>query len=89
MHLELGNIKAETFPKAEQNLEFIKVLLEYEGAGEIFVQSPDFYTSGINGFQLQRATYFGRYLSFSALMTETLSWRDSHFNIQLHKMRSE
>jgi len=40
MHLQLGNIKSETFPLAETNLELIKSLLEYEGAAEAYVSSP-------------------------------------------------
>ena len=32
MHLELKNIKSETFNRAEQNLELIKTLLDFEGA---------------------------------------------------------
>jgi len=41
----------------------------------------------MNGKQLQKASYFGRYLSFSALVNETDSWKKSDMNHQLHKMR--
>jgi len=43
----------------------------------------------MNGKQLQKASYFGRYLSFSALVNETISWKKSDMNVQLHKMRPE
>jgi hypothetical protein len=32
MHLELKNIKSETFLEAEKNLEIIKALLDFDGA---------------------------------------------------------
>ena len=50
MHLRLTNIKPECFGFAESNLDMIKVLLEFEGASEIFINSKNFYKSGINGF---------------------------------------
>ena len=43
----------------------------------------------MNGKQLQKSSYFGRYLSFSALVNETKSWKQSDMNVQLHKMRPE
>jgi len=43
----------------------------------------------MNGKQLQKASYFGRYLSFSALVNETRTWRQSDMNFSLHKMRAE
>jgi hypothetical protein len=43
----------------------------------------------MNGKQIQKASYFGRYLSFSALVTETGTWRKSDMNVQLHKLRPE
>lgn len=43
----------------------------------------------MNGKQLQKASYFGRYLSFSALVNETDSWKKSDMNHQLHKMRQD
>ena len=46
MHLRLTNIKIDTFALAESNLDMIKVLLEFDGAAEIFVNSPNFYKSG-------------------------------------------
>jgi len=46
MHLRLTNIKAESFGIAESNLDMIKVLLEFDGAPEIFVNSSNFYKSG-------------------------------------------
>ena len=52
MHLSLDSIKYDNFAIAEQNIEYIKSLLEYEGAAETFVNSPDFYTSGMNGMLL-------------------------------------
>ena len=39
MHLRLDNIKAETFAHAEQNIQFLLSLLDYEGAAEAFVNS--------------------------------------------------
>ena len=82
MHLEHTNIRSETFTKAEQNLGIVKALLDFdEGAAEVFTGSSDFYTSGMNGQQVQRCTYLGRYLSFSALMKETTSWKETHFNV--------
>jgi hypothetical protein len=55
MHLELSSIKAEKFAQAEANLGILKALLDFdEGAAEVFVNSPDFYSSGMNGLQLQR-----------------------------------
>ena len=50
MHLEHSNIRFETFTKAEQNLGVLKALLDSDdSAAEIFVNSPDFYTTGMNG----------------------------------------
>jgi hypothetical protein len=55
MHLELSSIKADKFPIAESNLGILRALLDFdEGAAEVFVNSPDFYTTGMNGLQLQR-----------------------------------
>lgn len=71
------------------NLEVIRALLEFEGAGEAFVNSGNFYTPNINGNQLQKGTYLGKYLSFSALMTETSSWRQTELNIQFHRTQQE
>ena len=68
MHMDLSNIKAETFPKAEQNLEMLKTLLDQQGASEIFVNSSFFYSPTMNGMQIQKHSYLGRYLSFSSLM---------------------
>lgn len=75
MHLSLCNIKAETFPQAEKNLEIIKTLLDLEGAGEVFVNSSNFFNNTMNGMHIQKFSYIGRYLSFSALMNETITWR--------------
>ena len=33
MHLELKSIKSENFNKAESNLEYLKTLLDFDGAG--------------------------------------------------------
>lgn len=49
MHLQLSNIRWETFVTAESNLEFIKSLLEFEGAAEAFVKSPQFLRKNLNG----------------------------------------
>jgi len=89
LHLSLTSIKAQLFPQAEMNLEVIRALLEFEGAGEAFVNSGNFYTPNINGNQLQKGTYLGKYLSFSALMTETSSWRQTELNIQFHRTQQE
>lgn len=40
MHLQLVNIKQSSFHIAESNSEFIKILLDFDGASEIFVNSP-------------------------------------------------
>ena len=40
MHLQLSNIRHETFAVAEANLELIKSLLDFEGAAEAFAGSP-------------------------------------------------
>lgn len=40
MHLNLSSIKQEKYLTAESNSEFTKILLEFEGASEIFVNSP-------------------------------------------------
>lgn len=49
MHLTIPNIKAETYQQAEKNLEILKSLLDYEGAGEVFINSSNFYNSTMNG----------------------------------------
>jgi hypothetical protein len=71
------------------NLETIRALLEFDGAAEAFVNSGNFYTANINGNQLQKGTYLGKYLSFSALMSETPSWRQTELNIQFHRTQQE
>jgi len=63
--------------------------LNEPGAAEQFVNSPDFYKSGMNGLHMQRQSYLGRYLSFSALTHETRSWREGSFNQNFRKMREE
>ena len=55
----------------------INQLLDYEGAAETFVNSTHFYNIALNGSQFQKCTYFGRYLSFSAITHETKTWADS------------
>lgn len=75
MHLSLPNIKMETFPQAEKNLEILKTLLDLEGACEVFVNSSSFYNPTMDGKKIQKHSYLGRYLSFTALTTETLSWK--------------
>lgn len=49
MHLELKTIKSDNFNKAESNLEYLKTLLEFEGAGETFVKSSHFFNPTMNG----------------------------------------
>lgn len=49
MHLQLTNIRTETFVLADASLELIKSLLDYEGAAEAFVKSPQFLRKGLNG----------------------------------------
>lgn len=49
MHLQLSNIRQETFALADTNLELIKSLLEFEGAAESFVSSPQFLRKNLNG----------------------------------------
>tara|TARA_B110000285_G_C14997615_1_gene549662 strand:+ start:847 stop:1065 length:219 start_codon:yes stop_codon:yes gene_type:complete len=72
----LTNIKQQTFQIAESNTEFIKILLDYDGASEVFVNSPQFLAApSETGATIQKSTYLGRFLSFSALTTETQSWR--------------
>lgn len=71
LHLDLCDIKSRTFSIAERNLETLKTVLDFEGAPEVFVNSQHFFNPALNGSQFQKATYFGRYLSFSALTFET------------------
>lgn len=75
MHLQLINIKSETFSLAETNIELTKSLLDYEGAAEAYVASPQFFRNGLNGSQISKCTYIGRYLCFSAIYTETKTFR--------------
>lgn len=75
MHLSLSNIKQETFYLADTNVELIKHLLEFEGAAEAFVSSPQFLQKNLNGQQIAKGTYLGRYLCFSAIVKETKTWR--------------
>tara|TARA_B110000305_G_scaffold219081_1_gene259762 strand:- start:100 stop:285 length:186 start_codon:yes stop_codon:yes gene_type:complete len=49
MHLQLANIRQETFTLADGNLELIKSLLEFDGAAEAFVSSPHFLKKNLNG----------------------------------------
>lgn len=49
MHLQLPNIRQETFNLADTNLELIKSLLEFDGACEAFVNSPQFLRNNLNG----------------------------------------
>ena len=55
----------------------------------MFVKSMHFLNPTMNGNHLQKGSYFGKYLSFSCLMSETRTWRQSDLNVQLHKMRPE
>ena len=89
MHLQLSNIKQETFGLADTNLELIKSLLEMDGAAEAFVDSQLFLNKKLNGLQIAKGTYFGRYLCFSAIVKETTSWRQSEMNVHFHKMKPE
>ena len=43
MHLDLPDIKAKNFGTAEQNLELIKFLLDFDGAAEAFVTGQHFF----------------------------------------------
>lgn len=52
MHLELKSIKSENFSKAESNLEYLKALLDFDGAGSTFVNSAHFFNPTMNGRQL-------------------------------------
>lgn len=88
-HLSLCSIRAELFPQAEKNLEIIKTIIDLEGAGEVFVNSSSFYNSTMNGMHIQKHSYLGRYLSFSALMTETMTWRQQDLQVHFHKLRPE
>ena len=54
MHLELNSIRYERFAQAETNLNLLILLLNEPGAGEQFVESKDFYQSGMNGLHVQR-----------------------------------
>jgi hypothetical protein len=89
MHLQLANIRQETFGLADTNLELIKSLLEFDGAAEAFVSSPQFLGKNLNGQQIAKATYIGRYLCFSAIVSETKTWRQSEMNVTFHKMKPE
>lgn len=80
MHLQLPDIKAETFGQAEQNVTYIQTLLEFEGSTEEFVFSPHFYRNELNGAQIAKHTYLGRFLCFSALLHETKTWRQLELN---------
>lgn len=40
MHLQLTDIKQQSFSIAESNTEYTKILLEFEGAAEVYVNSP-------------------------------------------------
>ena len=75
MHLQLPNIRQETFNLADTNLELIKSFLDFDGAAEAFVFSPQFLRNNLNGQQIAKGTYIGRYLCFSAIVAETQSWR--------------
>lgn len=74
---------------AESNLEFIKSLLEFDGAAEAFVKSPQFLRKNMNGSQISKGTYIGRYLCFSAIVSETRTWRQNEMNVQFHRMKPE
>ena len=54
MHLELNSIKYDKLAQAETNLNLLINLLNEPGAGEQFVESKDFYTSGMTGLHVQR-----------------------------------
>jgi len=55
----------------------------------MFVKSMHFLNPTMNGSHLQKGSYFGKYLSFSCLMSETRTWRQSDLNVQFHKVRPE
>jgi hypothetical protein len=58
----------------------MRALFDHEGAQEQFVKSMHFLNPTMNGNQIQKGSYFGKYLSFSALMWETRTWRQSDLN---------
>ena len=89
MHLQLQDIKAETFGHAEQNVTYIQALLEFEGAADAFVFSPLFYRNGLNGAEIAKHTFLGRFLCFSALLHETKTWRQVELNQQFHRMKPD
>ena len=60
-----------------------------DGAAEAFVDSQLFLNKKLNGLQIAKGTYFGRYLCFSAIVKETTSWRQSEMNVHFHKMKPE
>ena len=49
MHLDLTNIKPETFTQAETNVEILKSMFEFEDAIAVFVNSAHFYNPTLNG----------------------------------------
>ena len=49
MHLQLSNIKIETFHQAEKNLEILRSTLDFDGAALIFVNSSNFFNNTMNG----------------------------------------
>jgi len=89
MHLTLPDIKAQNFNRAENNLNIILGMLDLEGAAEVFTNSSQFYTNNINGVQISKGTYLGKYLCFSAIMYETRSWRDRELDMHFHKMQPD
>jgi hypothetical protein len=51
------------------------------------VNSNWFYQNGLNGKKIQTCTYFGRYLSFSAIYHETKTWKNSELNVKFHQLK--
>jgi len=43
----------------------------------------------MNGSQIQKNSYLGRYLSFSALVQETQTWKQADLNMQFHRMKPD
>ena len=63
--------------------------MDYEGASDAFVNSPYFYDKSHNGAQIAKHTFLGRYLCFSALLTETQSWKKSELTQTYHRMKPD
>ena len=63
--------------------------MEYQGAADAFVMSDFFYREGLNGTQIAKHTYMGRYLCFSALVHETKTWKKLELNEKFHRVKPD